>query len=109
MGKKSYLRNGFYIKKKPVRKNTILIPENVVAVKTTLIKSRNSSSRKHALSLNLSSRILRQDLHSNFIFHSYKVQVVQELKSADFYSHTTFCRIILTGDNLLRMKNVCTS
>lgn len=83
---------GSALKKKLVRQKTIHTPDNVAAVRAALIKSPKCSARKHALSLNLSSRSLRRILHSDLNFHQYKVQVVQELKTADhYYSRINFC------------------
>lgn len=48
-------------------------------------------------SLNLSSRSLRQILHNDLNFHSYKVQMVQELRPADPHGRTTFCRISMNA------------
>ena len=71
----NFEETGSALKKKPVRQKTIRTPENVAAVRVALIKSpKRRSARKHALSLNLSSRSLRRILHSDLNFHPYKVQ-----------------------------------
>ncbi|VVC37477.1 Hypothetical protein CINCED_3A012152 [Cinara cedri] len=93
---------------KSLRKKTIRTPENVAAVRAALINSHKRSARKHALSLNLSSKSLRRILHSDINYHPYKVQVIQELKPADLYSRTTFRRETLTrmDENENSIQNV---
>jgi hypothetical protein len=64
------------------RQNTVRSSENIQRVRITLERSPRRSVRRHSQLLNLSDRSVRRILHHDLHFHSYKLQIVQELTAA---------------------------
>ncbi|KAF2885089.1 hypothetical protein ILUMI_21092 [Ignelater luminosus] len=54
-------------------------PENIEAVRASMLRSPRRSARKHASALRLSDRSVRRILRDDLHFHPYKMAIVQEL------------------------------
>ncbi|CAK1578615.1 unnamed protein product [Parnassius mnemosyne] len=70
-------------------------PENIEAVRASMLRSPRRSARKHASALGLSSRSVRRILHEDLHFHPYKMATVQELSKRDYDSRRNACEILL--------------
>ena len=57
----------------------ILTPENIEAVRASMLRSPRRSVRKHASALGLSDRSVRRIIHDDLHFHPYKMATVQGL------------------------------
>ncbi|PNF39164.1 hypothetical protein B7P43_G01359 [Cryptotermes secundus] len=71
------------------------MPENVEAVRQSILRSPRCSARKHAVALDISNRSMRRILHEHLHFHPYKMGVVQELSPRDFQNRITVCETLL--------------
>ncbi|PNF39169.1 hypothetical protein B7P43_G01315, partial [Cryptotermes secundus] len=60
------------------RQRTVTTPENVEAVRQSILRSPTRSARKHAVVLDISNRSMRRILHGHLHFHPYKMFVLQE-------------------------------
>lgn len=78
-----------------VRVPSVRSPENVEAVRQSILESPRRSARKHSAALGISDRSLRRILHSDLHFHPYKLAVVQELSARDFVTRQNACEAIL--------------
>ncbi|KAF2882132.1 hypothetical protein ILUMI_24054 [Ignelater luminosus] len=58
-------------------------PENIEAVRASMLRSPRRSARKHASALRLSDRSVRRILRDDLHFHPYKMAIVQELSERD--------------------------
>ncbi|KAF2890012.1 hypothetical protein ILUMI_16161 [Ignelater luminosus] len=54
-------------------------PQNIEAVRASMLRSPRRSARKHASALRLSDRSVRRILRDDLHFHPYKMAIVQEL------------------------------
>lgn len=70
-------------------------PENIEAVRASILRSPRRSARKHASALGLSNRSLRRILHDDLHYHPYKMAIVQELSERDFNSRRNACEVLL--------------
>ncbi|QQP51582.1 Transposable element Tc3 transposase [Caligus rogercresseyi] len=70
-------------------------PENIEAVRTSILQSPQRSVRKHASALALSARSVRRNFHEDLNFHPYKITIVQELSVADFTARRNACEALL--------------
>jgi len=70
-------------------------PENIEAVKASMLRSPRRSARKHASALGLSNRSVRRILHNDLHFHPYKMAIVHELSERDFNSRMNACEVLL--------------
>lgn len=73
----------------------IRTPENIEAVRASVLRSPRRSARKHASALRLSDRSVRRILHENLHYHPYKMAIVQELSERDFNSRRNACEVLL--------------
>ena len=64
-------------------------PENVAAVRASILRSPRRSARKHESALGLSDRSVRRILHDDLHYHPYKLAIVQELSERDFNSRAS--------------------
>ena len=71
-------------KKRRGRPRTSRTPENIEAVRQSVIQSPRRSARKQASALGISNHSVRRILHQDLHFHPYKVVVVQELIQQDW-------------------------
>ncbi|KAF2897418.1 hypothetical protein ILUMI_08744 [Ignelater luminosus] len=62
-------------------------PENIEAVRASMLRSPRRSARKHASALRLSDRSVRRILRDDLHFHPYKMAIVQELSEQDGARH----------------------
>lgn len=69
----------------------IRTPENIEAVRASILRSPRRSARKHASALRLSDRSVRRILHDDLHYHPYKLAIVQELSERDFNSRRNAC------------------
>ena len=76
-------------KKPPGPTHTARTPENIARVGEALIRSPRWSARRHASELGLSHESVRSILQTDFRFHSYKMQVVQQLMT-DYTQRVAF-------------------
>ena len=72
----------------PGRPRTGTGPENVAAVRASILKSPRRSARKHAAALRLSDRSVRRILHRDLRMHPYKIAIAQKLKGSYFENRT---------------------
>jgi len=70
---------GSVSKKRRGQPRTSRTPENIEAVRRSVLQSPRRSARKHASALGISNRSVRRILHQDLHFHPYKMVVVQEL------------------------------
>lgn len=91
----NFRTTGNVIKKGPGRQKTVTTPENVEAVRQSILRSPRRSARKHAAALGISNRSMRRILHKELHFHPYKMVVVQELLPRDFHNRVTACETLL--------------
>jgi len=75
---------GSVSKKRRGRPRTSRTPENIEAVRRSVLQSPRRSARKHASALGISNRSVRRILHQYLHFHPYKMVVVQELTQQDW-------------------------
>ena len=78
------------------RRNTVRSPENIQRVRRALERSPRRSVRRNSQLLNLSDRSVRRILHHDLHFHSYKLQIVQELTTAHKALRVRFCQHMCT-------------
>ncbi|PNF14878.1 hypothetical protein B7P43_G05130 [Cryptotermes secundus] len=83
------------VKKSSGRQRTVTTPENVEAVRQSILRPPRRSARKHAVSLDISNHSMRRILHEHLNFHPYKMVVVQELSPCDFQNRITVCETLL--------------
>ena len=79
----------------PGRPRTATGPENVAAVRASILKSPRRSARKHVAALRLSDRSVRRILHRDVRMHRYNIVMAQKLKGSDFENCTKLCRDLL--------------
>ena len=77
-------------------RNTVRSPENIQRVRIALERSPRQSVRRHSQLLNLSDRSVQRILHHDLHFHSYKLQIVQELTTAHKALRVRFCQHMCT-------------
>jgi len=65
-------------------------PENIDAVRASILRSPRRSARKHASTFDLADRSVRRILHDDLHFHPYKMAIVQELSERDWFWGNTF-------------------
>jgi len=70
-------------------------PENVQAVQVAIIRSPQTSARRHSVALGLSNRTMRRILHDDLHLHPYKKQIAQALNPGDHASRAAFCEHML--------------
>ena len=70
-------------------------PENIEAVRASVLQSPRRSARKHASALGLSDRSVRRILHDDLHYHPYKMAIVQELSVRNFTSRRNACEALL--------------
>ena len=70
-------------------------PENIEAVRASMLRSPRRSARKHASALGLTDRSVSRILHEDLHFHPYKMAIVQELYERDFNSWRNACEVLL--------------
>ena len=76
--------NGKCVKKRTRRPRTSQTPENIEAVRRSVLQSPRRSAGKHTSALGISNRSVRRILHQDLHFHPYKMVVVQELTQHDW-------------------------
>jgi len=75
---------GSFLKKKPTgRQRSARTPQNIEAVRVSVLRNPRRSVRKLAAAVRLSRECVRRILHVDLKFHVYKLQIVQELKEND--------------------------
>uniref|UniRef100_UPI00358E2D47 uncharacterized protein n=1 Tax=Myxine glutinosa TaxID=7769 RepID=UPI00358E2D47 len=74
-------------RKSPGRPRSARMPENIEALRRSVVQSPRRSARKHALAEGISRETARRILHKDLHFHPYKMTVVQELNARDWISH----------------------
>ena len=82
-------------KKKPGLPRTARSPQNIEAVRQSVLRSPRRSARIHASALGLSARSVRRILHEQLNFHFYKLAMVQELNPRDFFARENACETLL--------------
>lgn len=92
---KNFRETGSVVKKRGGRPRSARTPENINAVRQSVLQSPQRSARKHAAALLMSDRSVRRILHMDLHFHPYKMVVVQELSRRDWQSRTEACQTIL--------------
>ena len=100
------------VQKKPPQESVrkARTPENIEAVRKSVIHSPLRSARRHAIALGLSSRSVRRILHQELHFHPYKMMTVHQSKELDFERRRNFADqflLLLTEENpnLLMMSD----
>ena len=99
---KTWIKNseetGSALKKKPTgRPRSARTPQNIEAVRVSVLRSSRRSVRKLVAAVRLSRECARRILHVEF--HPYKLQIVQELKENDHQLRLEFCQQITTNIN----------
>ncbi|PNF39027.1 hypothetical protein B7P43_G04846 [Cryptotermes secundus] len=72
-----------------------MTPENVEAVRQSILGSPRCSARKHAVVLDISNNSMCRILHKHLHFHPYKMVVVQELSPRDIQNQIMACKTLL--------------
>jgi len=85
---------GSVSKKRRGRPRTSRTPENIEAVRRSILQSPRCSARKHASALGISNRSVHPILHQDLHFHPYKMVVVQELTQQDWINRVEACQHI---------------
>jgi len=70
-------------------------PENIEAVKASILRSPRRYARKPASALGLSDRSVRRILHDDLQFHPYKMAIVEKLSERDFNSRMNACELLI--------------
>ncbi|XP_057675297.1 uncharacterized protein LOC130905701 isoform X2 [Corythoichthys intestinalis] len=91
----NFRETGDVKKKKPGLPRTARTPQNIDAVRQSVLRSPQRSARKHASALGLSARSVRRILHEDLKFHPYKLAMVQELNPRDFIARENACEVLL--------------
>jgi len=86
---------GSVSKKRRGRPQTSRTPENMEAVRRSVLQSPRRSARKHASALGISNRSVRRILHQDLHFHPYKMVVVQELTQQDCINRVEACQHLI--------------
>ena len=93
------MKTGSALKKKPTgRPRSAPTPQNIEAVRLSVLRSPRRSVRKLAAAVRLSRECVRRSLHVDLKFHPYKLQIVQELEN-DNQLRLEFCQQITTNIN----------
>ena len=71
-------------KKRRGRPRPSRTPENIEAVRRSVLQSPRRFARKHASALCISNRSVRRILHQDLHFHPYEMVVVQELTQQEW-------------------------
>jgi len=82
-------------KKRRGRPRTSRTPENIEAVRRSVLQSPRCSARKHASALGISNRSVRRIPHQDLHFHPYKMAVVQELTQQDWINRAEACQHLI--------------
>jgi len=82
-------------KKRRGRPRTSRTPENIEAVRRSVLQSPRRSACKHASALGISNRSVRRILHQDLHFHPYKMVVVQELTQQDWINRVQACQHLI--------------
>ena len=69
-------------------------PENIEAVRASMLRPPWRSVRKHVSALGFSDCSVRKILH-DLHFHPYKMAILQELSEPDFNSRRNACEVLL--------------
>ena len=88
---------GSVSKKRRGRPRTSRTPENIEAVRRSVLQSPRRCARKHAYVRGISNRSVRQILHQDLHFHPYKMVVVQELTQQDWINRVEASRHLIEG------------
>ncbi|PNF43879.1 hypothetical protein B7P43_G02806 [Cryptotermes secundus] len=96
----NFRTTGSVVKKSSGRQRTVTTPENVEAVRQSILRSPRRSARKHAVALDISNRSMRRILHAHLHFHPYKMVVSDE---AHFYLSS--CRVGVIGPYFFEEDN----
>jgi len=101
---KTWIKNfeeiGLALKKKPTgRPRSAHTPQNIEAVRVSVLWSPWRSVRKLAAAVRLSRECVCRILHVDLKFHPYKLQIVQKLKENDHQLRLEFCQQITTNIN----------
>ncbi|PNF24557.1 hypothetical protein B7P43_G05389 [Cryptotermes secundus] len=91
----NFRTTGSVVKKSPGRQRTVTTPENVEAVRQSILRSPRRSARKHVVALDISNRSMCRILHEHLHFHPYKMVFVQELSPREFHNRITACETLL--------------
>ena len=86
---------GSVSKKRRGRPRTSRTPENIKAVRRSILQSPRRSARKHTCALGISNHSVRQILHQDLHFHPYKMTVVQELTQQDWINRVEACQHLI--------------
>jgi hypothetical protein len=80
------------------RPRTARTPQNIEAVRVSVVRSPRRSVRKQAAAVRLPPECVRQILHGYLKFYPYMLQIVQELES-DHQLRLESCQQIMTNMN----------
>lgn len=90
-----FRETGSVMPRKPRVPRLIRTPENIEAVRASVLRSPRRSARRHASALRLSDRSVRRILHDDLHYHPYKLAIVQELSERNFNSRRNACEALL--------------
>ena len=83
------------LKKRRGRPRTSRTPENIEAVRRSVLQSPRRSARKHASVLGISNRSVHRILHQDLRFHPYTMVAVQELTQQDWINRVEACQHLI--------------
>ena len=85
---------GILLIDKPKREKpkTVGTPEHIAAVAESVCEAPSTSFHRRSQQLNISEKSMRRILHKDLGMASYKVQLVQELKSIDHPMYFRFAK-----------------
>lgn len=90
----TFRRTGNVQKKRIGLPRPVRTPQNIEAVRQSVLRSPRRSANKHAAALRLSDRSVRRILHDDLHFHPYKLAVVQKLFVRDFLARRNACEAL---------------
>jgi len=86
---------GSVSKKRRGQPQTSRTPENIEAVRRSVLQSSRRSVRKQVSTLGISDRSVRRILHQDLHLHPYKMVVVQELTQQDWINGVEACQHLI--------------
>ena len=93
---KTWVRNfeatGSTLKEKGGMLKTVGTSENIAVVREAIEIGQHRSARRHSMSLGLSEASVRQILHKDLYFCSYKIQVTHAPHERDYVNSVNFCQ-----------------
>lgn len=92
---KSFETRGTVERKKPNRKKSVRVSENIGAVARAIQEKATTSTRKLSSAIGITRRSLQRILKVDLNLFPYKIQIVSKIMPGDYYVRETFCQKML--------------